>query len=459
MEYSLGHETRKSRNVAWAVLLGASAFLGACVSSNEDSGAYVDPAFKDTPIDARVAGRTLSGSFDQGKEWNTTLTAPNGLQALGGVSTSVGVLKKQASMAGNADLGVEFKVNLDDTGKGFATVYSETQGILVYTKDTAIVKWDDNARDTVKDNERIISFKRVAAYTSGKIETAEFTDGDGDNIVTAAPGNDNKVKLVLTVEDKGAVEKTTLLVGAGADANFDKEEDNTILKAEWVKTKGGVVTGTGAYLDADGDGIVTDNSKTCLVIAKYSEIEPKDRPLIAKADFEAKVRILANKAGDEPVTFSYSETTKLKRTNKVSIKNRAGGSEIVKGDTMTVLLETTVGDADDTLKHAFVEFVMNPGQDLKSDADDVCYAIHIKSSKRFGFEREAEFNFVSDEPIPHGAEPVSGTFDGSATYANGRTATLSGSFSPAGFSGKYTGPEGNTVSVVYSKNGDVVSNP
>lgn len=451
----------RTRKMAWAALLGASLFLGACVTSNDEGGASVDPAFKDTPIDARVAGRTLSGSFDQGREWNATFTAPSasGLEALGGVSAGVGVLKKQASMAGKADLGVELKVNLDDTGKGYATVYSETQGLLVDTKDTAIVKWDDNARDTVKDNERIISFKRVAEYAGGKIETAEFSDGDGDKLVTPVPGQNNKVKLTLTVEEKGAAEKTTLLIGAGPDADFDTEEDNTVLEAGWVKTKGGVVTGTGAYQDGDGDGVIIDNSKTCIVIAKYSEIEPKDRPLIARADFEAKVRIFANKAGDEPVTFSYSETTKLKRTNKVTLTNRAGGNEIVKGNTMTVHLETTVGDADDTLQHASVDFVMNPGQDLKSDTDDVCYAIHIKTSKRFGFEREAEFNFVSDEPIPHGAEPVSGSFDGKATYANGKTATLTGSFSTAGFSAKYTGPEGNTVSVVYSKNGDVVSNP
>ncbi len=452
-------ESSLARKTTWTAMIGASLFLGACVTSNDNTTGIVDPEFADAKIDARVAGKSLSGSFDQGKEWNTTFTAPTGLEALGGVSTSVGTLKKQAAMAGNTDLGADLHANLDDTAKGYATVYSETQGLLSNTKDTAIVKWDDKAKDTVKNNENIISFKRVVAYLDGKIETAEFSDADGDKIVTAAPGKENKVKLVLTSDDKGVVEKTTLVVGAGPDANFDKEGDNTILEANWVKTKDGVVTGTGAYLDADGDGVVTDNSKTCLVLAKYSEIEPKDRPLIAKADFEAKVRVFANKAGDEPVTFTYSETTKLHRTNVVTIKNREGGNEIVKGDTMTVHMETTVAAADDTLKHATIEFVMNPGQDLKNDSDDVCYAIHIKSSKRLGFEREAEFNFASAKPIPHGAEPVEGSFDGKATYANGKSASMHGSFSPNGFSAEFTGPEGNTVKVEYSKNGDLTSNP
>ena len=408
-----------------------------------------------------------SAGFEQGKDWNTTFTAPVGLQPLGGLSTGlggtigagVGALKKRASIAGDIDITPDLHANLDDTAKGYATIYSETYGQLVTIKDTAIIKWDEYARDTVENNEIALSFKRISVYFDGKVETVVFSDADGDKQVTPVPGKNNKVKLEFTVADDDAAEKTTVVVGAGADANFDKEEDNTILQADWIKTKGGVTTGTGSYTDADGDGVITDNSDTSIVLARYSVFEPKDRPLIKKADFEAKVRVLPNKAGDEPMTFSYQETTKSGRTNKVSIKNRAGGTEIVKGDTMTVRLETTVTPAEDTLKNAVVEFVMNMGQDLKSDTDDVCYAIHVKTSKRFGLEREAEFNFISAQPIPHGAEPVAGSFDGKATYANGKTATLSGTFSPAGFSVKYTGPEGNTVTVEFTKRGDLVSNP
>lgn len=455
------------RKTGWAALLGASLFLGACVTSNEEKGPEVDPEFADAKVDARVAGQSLIAGFEQGKDWNTTFTAPTGLQPLGGVSTSlgantgaeVGALKKQASLAGDIDITPDLHANLDDTANGFATVYSETKGLLVTIRDTAIIKWDDNARDNIKDNEIALSFKRVSAYTNGKVETVTFADADGDKQVTPVPGRDNKVKLEITVADDGAVEKTTLVVGAGADADFDKEADNTILRADWIKTKGGITTGTGAYTDVDGDGVITDNSDTCIVLARYSVFNPEDRPLIEKADFEAKVRVFPGKAGDEPMTFSYEETTKSGRTNKVSIKNRAGGAEIVKGDTMTVRLETTVTFAEDTLKSAVVEFVMNMGQDLKSDMDDVCYAIHVKTSKRYGLEREAEFNFISTQPIPHGAEPVAGTFDGKATYANGKSATLSGTFSPAGFSVRYTGPEGNTVTVEFTKQGNLVSNP
>jgi hypothetical protein len=219
-----------------------------------------------------------------------------------------------------------------------------------------------------------------------------------------------------------------------------------------------VVIGTGAFLDADNDGVVADKSKDCIVLAEYSDLEPKDRPLIKKVDFKAKVKVLADKAGDEPISFSYVETTKLGRTNSVTLRNRAGGDEIVKGDTMIVRLETVKTADEDTLRHAVIEFAMNPGQDLKSDADDVCYSIHIESDKRFGLERHAEFDFVSATPIPHGQAPTAGTFSGKADYANGQSVTLKGSFSPAGFTAEYAGPDGS-FKIEFNQNGIVASNP
>lgn len=446
------------RKAAWTALLGAALFLGACVNSPEEGG-EVDPKFANSRIDAQVAGKTLVAGFEQGKEWNTTVTAPADLQVLGQLNTSLGSLKKNAALAktvADIDIGGGLFANLDDTGKGYATVYRKYNILLNRIEDTAVIKWDEKAKDTIKDNELALSFKRVnRGPLDLKVETTEFADADGDGIVTAQAGKANKVKLTITVVEGGVTEKAVLVVGAGPDADFDKEEDNTILEANWTRTKGGTVVGTGKFLDADNDGVIADNSKNCIVIAEYTDIEPKDRPLIARAEFKAKVRVLANKAGDEPISFSYTETTKFGRTNTVTLKNREGGDEIVKNDTMRVFLKTSVASATDTLKSASIEFVMNPGSDLKSDADDVCYAIHIVSDKRFGFERHAEFHFVSAAPIPHGQEPTAGTFSGKADYANGKSISLKGSFSPDGFEAEFTGPEG-TATIKWSKSGTVI---
>lgn len=431
------------------------------MTSNEDQAA-IDPEYKDAKVDARVAGATLVGSYTQSLQWNSTLTAPTGLADLGAFSTGAGSLQKTAALAKSAadiEIGGGLMAHLDDSGKGFVTLYHKYNILLNRIEDTAIVKWDDAARDTVKDNEHIISFKRVnRGLADLRIESTEISDADGDGLVNAVKGGANKVAIAFTVQENGTTEKTEVKAGAGPDDDFDAEADNIVYEAKWTRTKGGVVIGAGAFLDADGDGIVADNSEDCLVLAQYWELEPKDRPLIKKVEFKAKIKVLADKAGNEPKSFSYVETTKNGRTNSVTIRNSAGGDEIVAGDTLYVRLETIKTSADDTLKHAFIEFAMNPGQDLKTDADDSCYSIHVESDKRFGLERHAEFDFVSARPIPHGQVPTAGTFSGEADYANGANVSLKGSFSPTGFSAEYKGPDG-TAKVEWSLTGVVATNP
>ncbi len=449
------------RTASWVAGL-ASLFLGACVTSNDSGNA--DPAYANYKVDAQVAGQSLAQNYSQGQNWNTTFTAPSNMPTFGEVSTKVGALTKQAALAKRADINIDsagkLKANLDDTARGFATIYTESNLLLVDIQDTAIVKWDAEAKDQIKDNEHIVSWKRVSRSLGGlHVETSLFTDGDGDGIINALPSKNSKVRITFTKADPGVTEKTVMLVGAGPNASFDDDSDNTILEATWTKTENGKITGQAAFLDADGDGVVVDNSKDCLVEARYSDLNPKNRPLVKQVDFDAKIKVLAHKAGNEPKSFSYAETMIGGRVNEITMRNRAGGSEIVKNDTMTVRLETKVEDGNDTLQHAVIEFVMNPGNDLTSDTDDVCYAIHINQDKKLGFERHAEFNFVPDAPIPHGQDPKAGSFDGSMTYANGKTASLSGKFSPMGFTAKFIGPDGGSSQVTLTKNGDVTGTP
>lgn len=428
-------------------LLSAALFLGACNTLEPGVDDY-----SNAKVDARSAGKSLSASFDQGKDWEAAFPAPTAPSL--NLSTRTAALKKSTALPSAADL--DFQIDLDDTAKGYATVSAETKGLLQTTYDTLVVKWDEKAKDTVKDNENIISMKRTVVWIGGKTETVFVTDADGNGIVNEVPGTDNRGRFVFTVSEKGTVETTEIVAGAGADGEFDTEADNYATQGVWIRTQDGVETAKGEYLDGDGDGRVGDNSKDQVVIVKWYEMNPAGRPFVKKAVAEAKVRVFAHKAGDEPISFSASEELVTGRVNAISMKNRHGGDSITKGDTLWVRIETTKSRADDTLQHAEITVVMNPGQDLKSEADDLVYAFHIKTQKRFGFERSAEFNFVAGEPVPHGEDAVSGTFDGKATYANGQSATLKGEFSPAGFSAEFTGPEGNTVKVEFTKSGDVI---
>lgn len=451
-------KTNHSKYLTGLLFSGSALFLGACVTSNEETN-IIDPAFKDAKVDARVAGQSLTGSFEQGKSWNNTITAPTTLENLNTASTQVVTLHKQAALAkfaANPTNG-ELQFDTSTTALGYVTVFTHSKLLLTTIEDSAKVKWDDQAKDTIKDNEHIISWKRVQTNISGKTEVTEITDADGDGFVNAVPGKNSKVKIVFVVTENGIISNTIVVATAGKDDNFDKDSDNTVTEASWTKTKSGTVIAQGAYTDGDADGIVMDNSKTNIVIAKYFEMNPTNRPFVKKVSFVAKVRILTNKTGDEPVSFSYEEEMKSGRINSATIKNRAGGDEIVKNDTMTVHLETLVVSADDTLKSATLDFVMNPGSDLKSDTDDVCYSVHITTEKKFGLERSSDFTFISDSPVPHGQEPKAGSFSGHATYANGKSASLKGSFSPTSFKAEYTGPEGGTATVEYNKSGEVIA--
>jgi hypothetical protein len=445
-------KTSLSLQVVRAALLGSALFLGACMTNDTAKEEYMDGT-----VDARTAGHSLAGSFSSAGDWNSTTAAP--AAPLASLSASLGgTLKKSAALPKMSALGVDVKLDFDDTGKGIVTYYATTTGLFDTTSDTAVAKWDDKAKDDIKDNENVISLRHVVRHFGGKTESAVFVtaEGDADGIITPVPNTVNKVSVTFTGVVGGVTEQAVVVAGPGADYNWDKDSDNVVYSGHWTRTRNGTLIAEATFEDGDGDGIVTDNSQDCIVKAHFWEMSPKDKPFVKKADASITLKILANKAGNEPITFAYTEEMKSGRVNTVSLKNTKGGSDIIKNDTMWVKLETTVASDDDTLKHAEIVFVMNPGSDLTTDTDDMLYAIHVKTHKQHGFERDAEFNFVSDEAIPHGQQPVSGSFDGNVSYANGKSASLEGTFSPTKFSAKYTGPEGNSVTVEYTKNGEVV---
>lgn len=443
------------RNFTRLTLLGAALLLGACntLEPGEDE-------FRDAAVDASAAGKTLAMSFSQGKDWDAAIAAPSApaltLSAQAGLLGKSAALPKLAKRAEQSGAGLEFKIDLEDTARGYVTLTASAVNALQSVHDTVVARWDEQARDDLTDNENVIRYKHVVTNALGRTEILEISDADGDGIVTPAAGADNQARFVFTVVQQGVAEKADLVIGAGPDGDFDGEADNTVHRAEWTRTRGGKEIARGEFLDADGDGLVGDNARTCVTLVKWFEIDPADRPLVKKQTAEARLRVFANKAGDEPVSFAFTEELKTGRVNSLSIRNRHGESEIIKGDTLWVTLATAKAADDDTLRHADLVFVMNPGEDLKSESDDVCYAIHVKTGKKRGFERSAEFHFIAGEPVPHGQDPESGTFEGRATYANGKSASLEGSFSPEGFKAEFTGPEGNTVTVEFTLSGDVV---
>ncbi len=441
----------KTANLTFGALgLLSSALLSACLQSPA-SDATDATDYSRSKVTEKVAGQTLAESFSTTQDWDKTVSNPadrDAWQKVFGASTA---LKKKASLAKLARTSNEDWQVTIDSAAGLVHLSHKTEIAGITVQEEADAKWDDAAKDTIKDNEHLLRFSQTKTYPLGKVEKASFEDGDGDGLINPATKG-SKVKITFLNTEGKTVETAVIIAGCGPDLNFDTEADNAIYQADWNRKIDGVLRAEASFLDADQDGIIVDNADTSLVEMRFSDYEPLDRPLVKERHTHAKVRVFGkdengNDQGDEPVSFGYTETLKSGRVTTVSLRNPNGGEDLVAGDTMTVSVETVAKRDDDTLKTLSLEIVMNPGQDLKSEDDDSVYAFHVKSSKHLGFEREAEFHFYADTPVLHGQEPTAGHFSGKATYANGQTATLEGSFSPRGFSAEYTGPQGSTLDV------------
>ncbi len=453
----------KSKTKLFALSLTAAALFTACVSDNQKDDANIDLSVTPQEISAKTAGPAVAGSLDQNSDWanaNTTSETPTLPTDLTSKlrflqpSTSISLLKVSANTIDNPVAGVIW----DDSSHGSITIYDTKKTLGKTEYDTVIVKWDANAKDTIKDNEHYIKAKIVSKDILGKIETAEFSDLDGDGIINAVPGSKNLVRINFSSEELGITEHFAMDAAAGPDNNFDKDTDNQLLAAKWTRTKGGEIVAQGEYLDGDGDGFVTDNTKASSIVkVSFFEINPKNKPLVKKTTVTAKIRVIANNGGDEPISFSTQEELVTGRTNSVSMQNRLGSDEMIKDDTLWVTIATMVSTKSDTLRGASVVFVMNPGHDLKSEADDSLYAIHAKHDKKLGWERHTEFNLISTTPILHGEKPVAGMFDWKANYANGKSASAEGSFAVGVYHATFTGPEGNTLKVNYDAKGEIVA--
>ncbi len=443
------------QTVALVLALSLSACLTEPGNPEED--------YSHREIDGEAVGGSVIRAFSQARDWDAATAAPAAGISLTEFSPGLGALQKGGALAktaGSIFLPDGTELEFDDTANGRLVGRKVTQGLLQTTTDVAVIRWDEQAKDDVPDNENALAFTRTVAWNNGDVEEVSIEDADGDGLVNAVSGQVSKVRLIVSQVKNGRAERAEIVADAGADADFDTEEDNALYTGTWTRKIGDSVLASAEYADADGDGkVVNPALESSLVDVLLIDAEPEGKPWVARQEAEIRVRVLARKGGDIPVSFHFVEFLKNGRENEVSLLNDQGGSEIIAGDTLHVIVETRKTPEDDTLRSARLEFVMNPGSDLQSEEDDVLYAFHAATESRIGFERAAEFHFTAAEPVPQGEEPRAGSFTGSVTYANGQTAEVSGTFSPEGFSVEFIGPEGNRVKLEMNAAGSIAAAP
>ncbi|MDB5105002.1 MAG: hypothetical protein JWP91_2691 [Fibrobacteres bacterium] len=413
-------------------MLSALAFAG-CV--NDDRSAGVDE-FPNS-IYARV-----NGFLDEGKKSESISPAAGISDSLLGTGFHVAAGKVAGrKIAAASEAGAESaamfglaKSAAADSGcvSGSWTVTDSVPSPFKYTINTLTVCLDAKALDSIKGNETVIRGKSVTTFNTGRIESAEFTDADGDGILNPLAGKASKANLAFSTLEKGVSEKTLLVVGPGPDNSFDTENDNLVYSASWVKTSGDDTLASAAYADADSDGVAIDNGKASVVDLDFYQKGPsEDHPdaVWSRAQMRLVVRYKVEAKEARRVRFEMLSTAGRHETGEVL--NAQGGRDFDMRDTVEGRFVSVGTAAADSVDAVDVRLTMTLGSDFDAKGDDRVYAMDVKSRKKIGEEKSARFTFASDKPIPSGKDPEAGTLTMRLEYGDGSSLTVEGTVSPA----------------------------
>jgi hypothetical protein len=326
------------------------------------------------------------------------------------------------------------------------------------TVDTLSVCMDSLWLDPIKGNEHIVRGKSVTRDTAtGRLEIGEFTDADGDGFLNPNPGGASKVRLLFIVTDKGVTERTEMVVGFGPDNDLATEADNLIHLLQWSKTQGADTLGAAAYADADSDGVVIDNAKPSLVdVTWYAQGPTEDDETARWSRFRMRTWAVYGVKSNRPVRFSAESESGDGRLNTAVILAADGDETFDLADTVVARFQavgTAPADSVDTLR---TTLRIKLG-DFDAKADDTTYALRVMARKKLGEEVRADFDFVSDKPIPHGREPEVGTLTMRVEYADATFLDVAGKITETTVDVTATLRDGKRLHAVWDREGNGIS--
>lgn len=340
------------------------------------------------------------------------------------------------------------------------------------TLDSLIYCVDAAWLDTVKGNEHIARMKSVTRDTvSGRVETGEISDGDGDGIVNPVPGAESRMAVRFLVADGGVIEETRAVVGGGPDDDFNTSGNNPTYELSWSKTAaaGGAVLGghtlaagdtlaSASFADADSDGVAIDPLRPCLVdVAWFARGPTEDDPDAAWSRFRMRTMSYYGKVQTSyPSRFHAESETRGGRLNRIRLLNLQGGEDVAGGDTVLARFRVEGTAPSDTLDTLETTLRMRIG-DFGDKQDDSVFALHVRVAKKLGEERSASFDFLSDAPILHGQDPVSGALSMRAGYADGTALDVEGALTAGTLDVTATLRDGKRIHAVWDRAGKGIS--
>lgn len=435
----------------------AALLLSACFLESEDKSAGVD----DFPnaIYARV-----DGFLDEGKKAEGLETAPSDSLLIRQSFNGPAVKKASAVLQGagsGGSLPAMDAMAKRASGPCPATfTWTERKPAIgtTVTVDTLILCVDSLFTDLIKDNEHVVRGKSVTRDTvSGRVETGEFSDGDGDGFLNPIPGGSAKAWLRFTVEDKGVAEKTATLVGDGPDDDFDTEKDNLIYEMSWSKTRGDDTLGSASYADADGDSVAIDNGKPSLVDVKWFAVGPTDDdPTALWSRIAMRTLVTYGMAKNPMVRFAVESESGNGRRSAAVILALDGKPDFAPGDTVEARFKVVGTASADSIDTAETVLKMKLG-DFDDKTDDTTYAIRADFKKKSGEEKRAAFEFKSSKPVPKGKDPELGTLTMRVDYRDGTFLAVEGEITEKTVDVTATLRDGKKIHVVWDRAGKGIS--
>lgn len=435
------------------IIAFVSGFNGCIFSPQEKTADTIE-------ITPATSGQLVVSSFgEQDSLTGTLLTAANSisdmsLQSQFSISSASSLGKRGLSKS--KDNSTATTADLSDTASGIALLYCYTKELLCDSYDTIVVKWDEFAKDSIQNNENIISVSGAKIYAL-KTERYSVTDLDGDGIVSGQAKYNGKARFTYSSLQAGTLEKLVMDVSAGPDQNFSTDADNQILAMSWVQIAGSDTTSYATFADADNDGMLIDKSKATplLVDVVLFQKNPPLKPFVQSTTLSMRIQTNGIDSNDKIIRLSGEEHRMSGRIVTLTVTDSSGNPDIAANH---IAIATFASDpATDLGAIDTVKFVFNVAAGLQDQKDQLLYGLHLKKDKQIGIVRDRTFDFTTADPVKSGEKPTSGHIVMSVTYSNDKTASLVADFSPTGFSGTWTGPDGNTVNVTWDNNGEVVS--
>ena len=435
--------------------IGATLSIGSC-GKNPVTG---DNSQNSVDITAQSTGQIAVASFTEQDSLSATLaTAGSGLDNMSldnkfSISSASGLGKSGLGKTHSGEPATT--IDFSDTGKGIIRLMYFKQELLSKNYDTLVVKWDDVAKDTSKTTKNIISVSGSKEYIGGKVERYSVVDLDNDGVVSGESKYNGQARFTYQSITAAATEKLVMDVSAGADKDFNTDADNQVIALSWEKTTIAGKVAWASFTDADGDGILIDKSKLAksAVDVVLFEKNPTLKPFVDSSILN--LRVLTNgKSSDDLLTrLSGVEYRKSGRIITVTASDIHGNPDIMPNDTAVVTFAKSPKMADGWKDSA--TFVFSVGSGLQNSNDNLFSEIHLSKDHQAGVVLSKTFDFTTTQAFAAGQQPKSGHLVMTVTYGNGKTASIVADFNQNGFSGTWTGPNGNSVQVSWDAGGNV----